>query len=345
MELTSILRRADYFRRSAARVDGRHDHKEWLHFCVRQGDLDVLVNFGVNDDRAHANGTASERGQLIVLVRRGDRWVGDAERYWNDGTEIGGGEIYARIGGSTLALAPDGAFLIHARLCSQPIEVDLRLSPDTFPSLANNIRLGPGQALNWLVVPRLRAQGTVRIGNETRELGGALAYHDHNWGRFAWGADFAWEWGYGAPDDAACPWSFMFVRLSDRAMTSTKTQVLTVWRGPHLVRSFRGRQLRIVADDALSPREVLQVPPVMGLLSPGAATDVPARLVLEAEADGDWFRVELRSRSVAQIIVPNDGGPGVTRINEVAADLSASGGIADECFDYAGGGVFEVLAS
>lgn len=343
MELASLLRTVDYFRRSPARIGGRSDHKEWLHFCVRKDDLDVLVNFGVSDDESGA-GSATERGQLIILVRDGERWVGDAERFWGSAVEVAGGEVYARMGANTMALAPDGAFLIRAGLSSQSVGVDLRLHPETFPSLANNINLGARQNLNWLVVPRLRVQGTLRVGNQTWDLRDALGYHDHNWGHFAWGSDFAWEWGYGAPSDPACDWSFMFVRLSDRAMASTKTQVLTVWRGPNLVRSFRGRQLRVATGDALSPKNVFRVPPVMALVSQGLATEVPGTLRLDAKADEDTFTVELQARHVAQIVVPNDGEIGVTRINEVAAELRVSGRILDEPIQYEGGGLFEVLA-
>jgi len=260
--------------------------------------------------------------------------------------EIAGGEIFARLGNSSVLLATDGSFKLRVSLALElaVVELDLSLRPTTVPSLANNVAVAPGQSLSWLVVPRLQASGHVRIDTKIWHLKRALAYHDHNWGNFAWGADFAWEWGYGLPADDDCPWTFMFVRLSDRAMARTRTQILTVWRGTQIVRSFRGRQLRFVTGDALSPPDVFRVPPSMALLAPNCATEVPARVVIEAEADGDVFRVELRPRSVAQIIVPNDRSAGTTRINEVSTELRASGRILDEVFDYEGGGVLEVLA-
>lgn len=344
MQLGPLLNWTDYFRRSPARADGPRGHKEWLHFCLQHADLDVLINFSVSDETETSCARGSERAHVIVLVRDGDRWIGDVDRYWETDICIAGGEVSARIGASHLELKA-GAFHVTGKLRNVPLEVELVFEPETFPSFSNNIHLSQGHALSWLAVPRLRATGTVRSSGGTHHLHDAIAYHDHNWGNFAWGADFAWEWGYGAPSDPGCPWSFMFVRLSNRSMSSTRTQALTLWRGSEIVRSFRGRDLHISASGFHSAKHVFKIPTVMGLLAPGSATEVPQKLTITAEADGDTLEIIMEARSVAQIIVPNDREAGVTIVNEVSATLRASGRVFDQHIEYEGRGIFEILAS
>jgi hypothetical protein len=344
MNLAPLLHFTDYFRRSPARAGGRAGHKEWLHFCLQEPDLDLIVNVSVHDEIESTLPRAGERAHLVALARDGDRWLGDVDRYWDRDVDIAGGEVAARLGENRVELR-GGAFHVSARLREVPLEVELILVPETFPSFSNNIRLASDAALCWLAVPRLRASGTVRSAGRTRQIRDAVAYHDHNWGHVAWGADFAWEWGYGAPSDPGCAWSFMFVRLSDRALTSTRTQALTLWRGPEIVRSFRGRDLRVLSEGFLGTAPALKIPPVMGLLAPGTATEVPRTLTIEAEADGDALTVVMEPHGVAQIIVPNDRPAGVTIVNEVAATLSARGRVHGESVDYRGRGMFEVLAS
>jgi hypothetical protein len=344
MKLGPILSSTDYFRRSPARAGGGVGHKEWMHFCLQQPGLDLLVNFSVSDELGPFAGPGGERAHVIVLVRDESRWYGDVDRYWHSDVDIAGGEVAARIGNSRLTLTGD-ALVVRASLREVPVDVDITFVPEVFPSFSNNIRLAGSDALSWLVVPRLRASGVVRCAGVTHRLDDVVAYHDHNWGTFAWGADFAWEWGYGAPSDASCPWSFMFVRLSDRAMTSTKTQALTLWRGSEIVRSFRGRNLHVSTNGLLASRSVFKIPAAMALLAPGTATEVPRTLTIAAASDGDSLEIVMEAQDVAQIVVPNDRSTGVTIVNEVAATLRASGTIVDEPVDYRGRGMFEVLAS
>jgi hypothetical protein len=345
MRLGPILTSTDYFRRSPARAGAGRGHKEWLHFCLHHADIDVLINFSVNDEiESSSSVPGKERAHVIALVRQGDRWLGDVDRYWESDIDIAGGEVAARFGECRLELR-ESAFHVSARLRDVPLEIELELAPETFPSFSNNIHLSRDHSLSWLAVPRLRASGTVRCSGSTWHVTGAMAYHDHNWGHFAWGADFAWEWGYGAPLDSSCPWSFLFVRLSDRAMTSTQTQALTLWRGSDIVRSFRGRDLRVSASGFLAAERVFKFPAVMALLSPGTATEVPRTLTILVDADGDVLEIVMEARSVAQIIVPNDRGAGVTIVNEVAATLRVSGRVLDQSIDYHGRGMFEVLAA
>jgi hypothetical protein len=313
-------------------------HKEWFHFCVAHEQVDVIVNFGVSDDRRGAH----EQAHLVVLVRVDGRWSGAVARFDHDDFYVEGGGIAARFGDNELTF--DGqAFRVRAAVGDPELAIDLRLSPECIPSLSNNIRLAGSSALNWLVVPRLRASGTVEGRGRARRLDDAPAYHDHNWGYFRWGDDFSWEWGFGAPHDVGCPWSFVFSRLSNRAMTTTLTRSLTVWRGAQPVRSFCADEVRIETRGLLRPERIVRVPPVMGLLAPGTATEVPRSMNLVCECGDDRLDIVLDAEDVAQILVPDDDAPTITTINEVVAHLRVRGRICGEHVEYDGRGIFEVL--
>ena len=72
------------------------------------------------------------------------------------------------------------------------------------PFVVNNQPIGEGR-MCWLFVPRLRADGWLRIDGQEHRFESELAYHDHNWGRFSWGDDFGWTWGTILPARAGGP--------------------------------------------------------------------------------------------------------------------------------------------
>ena len=79
----------------------------------------------------------------------------------------------------------------------------------------------------------------------TYSLDGSPAYHDHDWGHFRWGRDFAWEWGFSLPEDPSNPWSLVFVRMSDRSRHQAYTQAVFVWRREATHRTFLDHEIGI----------------------------------------------------------------------------------------------------
>ncbi|WP_437564858.1 hypothetical protein [Sorangium sp. So ce542] len=337
------LLRADYLRRSPASVGGPGGHKEWLHFCVYGPQIDVLVNFSLCDDVRTGAAPSAELARVTVLVR-GEGWDGDVDLYAPADVTVRAGHIDAAFGQSTVVFR-DGEYHISAALRERPIAVDLRLRPASMPSLANNVQLDPGPPINWLVVPRLFASGTVTVAGRQTRLEGAPAYHDHNWGHFSWGRDFAWEWGFGLPHEPGCPWSLVFARLSDRAHTRAFTQALFLWKGARQHRVLRAQDLEIRHEGHLRPARILKLPRVMALLSPDLLPDVPRRLHIQGEADGDWMECVFESSDCAQVIIPNDQDLGVTIINEVSGAVRLSGLVRGETVSMEGRAIFEFLGA
>ncbi|MCB9548786.1 MAG: hypothetical protein H6706_23525 [Myxococcales bacterium] len=339
--LARRVQETDYFRRSPAHLGGPGGHKEWQHFLVHAPGLELLINFSLGDEHRLDGRPGQEVGRVIVVVRTAEGHRGVVERTVAADLQVRGGQVDARFGPSGLRFA-DGAWLVDVALPG--LSARLRVRPETWPAVSSNIPLGPGRQLSWLIVPRAMADGEVVVDGRRHRVAGALAYHDHNWGHFQWGDDFAWEWGQAVPADAACPWSVVFVRMADRRRTRVATQGLFLWRGPDQRRVFRDRDLAVEAGPPLALAGAYKLPPVMALLAPEESGDVPAWLEATAEADGDHLRLRFEATHVAQILIPDEADPlGVTRLNEVSGPVTLTGAVGGEAVALAGPAVFEFV--
>jgi len=337
------LEGSDWLRRSPFLHGGPQGHKEWWHFAAYAPGLDVLVNFSLVDDVRPGAPGGQEFARVTVLVRT-DAWDGDVELVEMRRVDAPGGGLSMQFGPHHASFR-DGAYHLRVTLGRRPIALDLVLRPEVLPSVAHNIPLDPGPPIHWLVVPRCRAEGTVTLAGVTHTLVNAPAYHDHNWGHFAWGRDFAWEWGFGLPPSQDNPWSMVFVRLSDRAHTLARMQALFLWRGAWQHRVLRGADLTITREGFLRPSRVLKVPRAMALVSPSPVTDVPARLIVEAQGEGDTVRCVFTAHDLAQVVIPNDHNPGNTLINEVGGAVTVEGTVRGERVFMEGRAVFEFLGA
>jgi hypothetical protein len=81
----------------------------------------------------------------------------------------------------------------------------------------------------------------------------------------------------------------------------------------------------------------------MDLAHPGTASDVPARLTLEAWSPEASFEASFESQDLAQVLVPNDRDSGLTVINEVAARFRLRGQVNERPVAIEGGAIFEYL--
>ncbi len=337
--LTRLIDRIDYFRRPPARVGGRGVFKEWMHFCVYSDSLDLLVNFSDVDDPRR--GMAGSVGRMTVLART-DRWFGGVEEVPAEALRIEGGKVAASFGASSVRFE-GGRYHLRVALAEHDIAAELTLRPITTPAPIHNVSVGDGPPIHWVVIPRLLTTGTVTLQGKVHHLEDAPAYHDHNWGHFGWGRDFAWEWGFGLPTAPSHPWSFVFARLSNRGRTRTRMQTLFLWRGAHAACAFRDAQIHVRHHGLLRPGHLHRVPPVMALLSPGGACDVPARMEIDARNHTDSVHVEFTPRDVAQVIIPNDDDLGVTIINEVAGEFALDASIRGEPVQIRCPTIFEFL--
>ncbi|MFV8749668.1 hypothetical protein ACNOYE_03840 [Nannocystaceae bacterium ST9] len=345
LQLESALRRLDFMRRSSVSLGGQGCHKEWLHFCVLAGELKLLINFSVCDDVFPVVDTRAEIARLTLLVHDGMTWHGCVDTC-DEASEIVGGQPEMHLGENYVRLGERG-YEIVARSRDGEIEIELLLVPRVNPAIAPNIPLTQGPPLHWTVVPHLRAEGRVRIGGHERRVANAAAYHDHNWGEFAWGHDLSWEWGFAIPDDPSVPWTFACVRLSNRARTHTIAQGIFLWHGARHLRTYRDDDLRVESSPeffAVSP-PIFKVPPAMRLVWPEQRSDVPRRHRMRASVGDEWLEFEFEPSALAQVVIPTEVGLGVTVINEVHGGFHVRGRVAARPIDHHAEGFFEFLSA
>jgi len=336
--LATSIARTDFVRRPAPEP-GRAGHREWLHFSIEEAGLTLLVNFSVVDDLRPSAPHGRERGRLTVLVRRQGRWDGGADEL---PVEVHGGRIFAAVGESHVEFEA-GVFALRVRLRDRPIAFDVSLRPLSFPSLASNVALGRrDQAINWVVVPLLRADGWLTIGDERHEICGVPAYHDHNWGYFDH-RDFTWQWGHALPDAPSSPFSAVFTRLLNGAQTEAYEQALLLWRDGRQHRVFRGDEIEVRAEGLLRKDGFFTVPRRGKLLAGGTAIDIPKRIRFEAQGRRDAVSGSFEAIDAAQIVVPNDHDLGTTLIHEVVGTFELGGSIRGQPFELRGNAVFEHL--
>ncbi|HVH19697.1 MAG TPA: hypothetical protein VNF72_15470 [Myxococcota bacterium] len=333
--LAALIERGDHWRSGA--VPGAGDpHHEWSHFVVFAPGVDLLINFS-------RFAASSERpcSQLTLLARTADgRWRGDVERHPESDVRMPGGRVEADVGPSQLRFR-NGVYELRAVLRDREIEARLRLRPQSRPALTSSVSLRPGFAM-WFAVPRLEAEGEVRIGSRRIAFRGAPAYHDRDWGRFHWGGDHAWEWAVALPADLACPWSLVVQQISDRARHHFLSKGMLVWRNGLYWRTLHHRALEIAASGLRPAAGALRVPRIMDLVSPGRAADVPERIDVVAHEGDDRVEGEIRVQDLVQICVPNDRDLGTTVISEARAQACFEGRVRGERLQLEGPAILEL---
>lgn len=331
--LSRVLTLTDHARHAVENGGPPEEYKEWFHFCILGPSLDLVVNFSFT-------GTGQARVILLLHEEQGD-WSGEVVDLPARDVHINPGRIDLRFGQNWLSFQDD-QFCISVALQSHPITIDLRLQPITFPLLRSRAPIGKG-SIDWLVVPRLAASGTVISGARLYRLEGAPCYHDHNWGHWQWGQDFAWEWGFALPTSRAAPWSLVFDRMTNRARNDIQDLKLCVWKAGKLARIFAHEDIHVRPQGYFSPPGIPKFPPIMALVAPEMTTDVPRCLEIEAASGNDFIRWRFEAQALAQIVVPNETDLYETIINEVAGSLKVTGQVKGELVELEGKGFFEFL--
>lgn len=314
--------------------------KEWYHFCIIAPHVQAILNLSLTYDTRPAASPGARVARMIVLVREG-AWDGGIDTIPFRDVQAHRGRLDLCFGHNSVRFR-DGLFHLSVAMESRPITLLLQLRPITYPLLRRNTSIGEGM-INWLVVPRLSATGTIAVGQRVHHLHQTPAYHDHNWGHWLWGQDFAWQWGFALPEGADMPWGVVFDQMTNRARTETAELKLSLWKHETLHRLFVYDEIAVQRAGYLAPRRVPKFPRVMALVAPERTTGVPERLEVTAAIRGDHLRCCFEAQDVAQVIIPNETDLGVTIINEVGGRLELEGEVKGEPVTLQGKGFFEFL--
>jgi hypothetical protein len=338
--MTAVLAASDFLRTPLLATALPEGFKEWHHFVIHGAGRRLLINFNLT-------GEPSRDGHVrlaprVILIDHEKQWTGAVERFDESELDISADLGTLTIGGNRMVVHPDG-YHVFIDLPAQHIQAELQFSSVSRPFVVNNQPLGAGR-MSWLFVPKLRAEGWLRINGREHRIANEIAYHDHNWGRFWWGDDFGWTWGTILPQHTSNPWSMVFLRMTDRRRLRCLSQALYVWHGDEPAAIFRHSAVRTRSHGLLGRPADCTLPAPMRLLLDGEVSDVPHVVEIDARRAGDEVHTEFRSHSYARLAQPSE-----VRLNrstvlcETSGTATASGTINDQKIDLVGTGVFEFL--
>jgi len=310
-------------------------YKDWLHLNVFDHATGVIGLF--NTSLHGAPTAAASRTIGTALVHVPDiGWAGNVAVRGFDETAIGQSSValdrlaVAAFPDRVLVSAhyPDDAFgaTVTARAAARPVAVEERLA------------FGPGW-ISWYVVPRLTASGSVTTGTTTIDVRRASAYYDHNWGRWHWGDDVAWEWGAFMAESPGP--AIVISRTTDREHRHGSRPTLIVEQSSARRRFSGGVTLLL---EGLFDAPLRRLPGVMAALHQDRAKPSIPRHVRIRAADGiDDIELTFTTRAAAQLIAADPFRAGYGFIHELVGSFTIRGNLAGERCDAEGLGVFEYV--
>jgi hypothetical protein len=311
-------------------------YKDWLHLnifdhatgCV--GLFNTSLHGSPREARSRAMGTAL---------------VHDPERGWFGNLEVGALRD-ANVGATSIALekvavATDGGtVLASAVLPAAGLHAGITATPRSRAiDIEQPLPFGKGW-ISWFVVPRLDVRGGLALGDRRIDLSRAIAYHDHNWGRWHWGDDVGWEWGACLAAEPAV--TIVVSRATDRAHGIITGALLVLEVGAER-RRFPDANFSIRFDGRTDARPVRLPGALAALHQDRISPPLPATILVEADDGIDTATLEFRVRASAQLIAGDPSRRGYGFLHQLVGGFTASGRIDGRAWDAEGLGIFEYV--
>jgi hypothetical protein len=313
-------------------------YKDWLHLNILDhttgavGLINVSLHGAPYDARSLAVGAA-----LVYIPGAG--WVGNIETHPFQEAEIGASAIgLERV---ALSLDPAGKRVLGSvRDRANRLEVRASATAAAAPIIVEQkLPFGSGW-ISWYAMPRLALSGDWMIGDLTRDLAGASAYQDHNWGRWHWGDDVGWEWGsFLAPSPGPV---FVFSRATNRDHTRCGEPSIAVRAGEQR-HTFTGAVIQFEYSGQLDTA-LRRVPGAMAALHQDRAQPrLPKHVNLHADDGVNQLELQFTAQAAAQVIVADPMKRGYGFIHEIPGVFWSSGRIGRTDVTTQGLAIFEYV--
>ena len=338
--MTAMLAGSDFLRTPVLATAMPDGFKEWHHFVIHGAGRRLLINFNLTSEPSSTN--RFRLAPRVIVIDHDKQWTGAIERFDESELDISADLGTLTIGGNRMVVRPDG-YQAVIDLPGQGMKGELQFTSVSRPFVVNNQPLGGGR-MCWLFVPKLRADGWLRIGEIEHRVDNEVAYHDHNWGRFRGGDDFGWTWGTILSPQPENPWSLVFLRMTDRRRLRCLSQALYVWHHDEPAAIFRHAAVKTRSHGLLGRPADCTLPAPMRLLLDGEVSDVPERVEIDAARVDDAVHAEFRPHSYARLAQPSEVSLNrSTVLCETSGAAKVRGSINGERIDFVGTGVFEFL--
>ena len=313
-------------------------YKDWLHLNILDhttgavGLVTVSLHGAAHDARSLAVGAA-----LVHIPGAG--WVGNIETRRFQEANIGASGIGLEHVAVSLDLA-DERVLASVWDRENQLEVRASATPAAAPIIVEQeLPFGSGW-ISWYAMPRLQLSGEWMIGGLTRDLAGASAYQDHNWGRWHWGDDVGWEWGsFLAPAPGPV---FVFSRVTNRDHTRCGDSSLSVRAGKQRC-TFAGAAIELKSWGNLD-EPLRRVPGALAALHQDRAQPrLPKHVHVRANDGFDQLELEFTAHAAAQLITADPMKRGYGFIHELPGGFVCTGRIGSADVSARGLGIFEYV--
>jgi hypothetical protein len=338
--LSTLIQHLDALEFPAPGSPALPDYKEWLHFNILDvpHDLYAIVNIALTGD-IYNEAQGSAFIGLMVYHQETD-WVGNVDWYPMSQVKPIKGQVDVSMGQHSLCYK-DRRFWIQAALQDGSLEMSLALSPKTMLiPMRNDIPFGRGW-LDWIILPRLSAQGSITFKNKTHSIRGALAYHDHNRGYWQWDDTVGWDWGFAIQpsrpednDSGSDALTVVFNRSTDRYRHSPGDRSVLVWRGQRFLKLFLKDDISFSYRGEFKPGDIYRVPRVMDLLSSGDSSSLPGTVLVQASNGPNHLEIAFCVESASQILIPQEAGGTNTAINELLGTCKINGRLEGKQFSF-----------
>ncbi len=330
MTVGGDLRRTDYWRQQPA-LRASKQFKEWQHFIAFGPGFDLLVNFSRQGDRS----------RVVVMMHDHD-WSGFVGNAVSARFDRAG--VSCAIGASSMEIDSDG-YTVCVEAPHRAVRLHLRFEPRTRPLTALAHPIGAGRALSWLMIPRMSVSGWCHIAGVRHEFDGIAGYHDHNWGTFAWGDDFTWEWAVILSQTPGCDDVLVVSSLQNRARTIAVQEQVLAFRGADNVLCASGSEVSLRVEGRRDCQGDRSLPPVMELLRRGCHADIPQRIGVRAAADSNELDAVLELGAHAALVLPTDDPDplGIVTIHECRSLATVEMTLGDVRTKWEGRGVVELV--
>jgi hypothetical protein len=174
--------------------------------------------------------------------------------------------------------------------------------------------------VGWGLVPLVRMQGRLRIGDRIVEIGPDwYGYHDHNYGRFRWGSDVGWIWMVmNVPSSRNGDTTFVLHQGVNRQGTRFGPPYLFVFRRGKMAKVFTGDAVRLKWTWSKNATLPVRLPGVMASVFADRSTRVPTRLAIAAADEKDAVSMTMPIENVLELILPDNEQRQYTCIEELS---------------------------
>jgi hypothetical protein len=311
-------------------------YKDWLHLNILDAASGAIGIFNASLHGAPLTKGARAIGTALVHLP-GTGWVGNIETADLRNAHIGTTTIALE----TIAVAtdPDGDnVLVSAKRSADGLEAGITAHAISRAfDIEHPLPFGRGW-ISWFVVPRLRVTGGMVAAGKRIDLSNAIAYHDHNWGRWHWGDDAGWEWGTFCATQPEV--TLVVSRATNRSHTrQTGTTLVALADGQR--RTFPGDAVSIVPAGRFR-EPIRRLPGALAALHQDRRSPaLPAKIEIQATDGVDSVTIEFRTRGCVQLIAGDPSRRGYGFLHEMAGEFDAECRIDGNPITASGLAVFE----